>query len=540
MSAHGSYLEKKGIMEWVRSVDHKRIGVMYLITGLFAFIVGGIFALLLRTELMAPGQTIVDKNIYNIFFTLHGTIMIFIFIVPGIIASFGNILLPLMIGAKDVAFPRLNRLSFQLYILGIIVIGLGLSNAPDTGWTFYTPYSVETKTGVFLMTFGAFIMGFSSILTGLNFIVTIHKLRTEGMTWNRMPLFCWSIYAASLIQVIATPVIAITLLLLILENFFGMGMFDPAMGGDPLLFQNFFWFYSHPVVYIMILPAMGVVSEIIPAFSRKPIFGYKAIAWSSVAIAGVSFLVWGHHLFVASESAILGVIFSFLTFLVAIPTAIKVFNWLSTLYKGQITLKSPMLYALAFINLFLIGGLTGLPLATVALDVPLHDTYFIVAHFHYTIQGGTVIGLMAALHYWYPKISGRMFNEKWAVITFIMVFIGFNLTFIPQFIMGISGIGFGMTRRYFDYAEQYTNYHFVSTIGSYLLGLGYFFTLYNFWRSRKKGEIASQNPWNAKGLEWEVVATPPSEHNFDELPIVTDWPYNYGRDGIEMEEKGAN
>jgi cytochrome c oxidase subunit 1 len=528
---HENFLSKKGLMSWLASVDHKRIGLLYLYTGLIAFIVGGAFALLLRTELMFPGKTFVDEKTYNVFFTLHGTIMIFVFIVPGIVASFGNIFMPIMIGARDVAFPVLNRFSYQIYVAGIAVILYGLVNPfgggpADTGWTFYTPYSTKTNTSVLTLTFGAFLMGFSSILTGLNFVVTIHKMRAPGMTWTRMPLFVWAIYSTSLIQVLATPVIGITLLLLIAEKFFGIGFFDPALGGDPVLFQHFFWFYSHPVVYIMILPAMGVVSEILPVFSRKPIFGYKAIAWSSLAIAGVSFIVWAHHLFVSTLSSSAAVLFSFLTYLVAIPTAIKVFNWITTLYGGQIDLKTPMLYALAFVFLFAIGGLTGLPLAAPAVDVSYHDTYFVVAHFHYTIQGGTIISLMAALYYWMPKISGRMYNERFGQMSFWFVFIGFNLTFIPQFLMGTQG----MPRRYYDYEPMFATYHTLSTIGAYLLGTGYFTAILNILISSFKGEPCGANPWNANTLEWKIPSPMP-EHNFHEIPTITEWPYEYGRDG---------
>ena len=521
-----NFLSRKGLWEWLRSVDHKRIGILYLITGFISFIVGGVFALLLRTELIAPGETIMDPQTYNVVFTLHGTIMIFLFIVPGIVASFGNIFLPIMIGAPDVAFPRLNRFSFQLWLIGAAVILFGLlgGQPADTGWTFYTPYSTKTASNVIWMTGGAFILGFSSILTGLNFIVTLHKLRAPGMTWFRMPLFAWSIYSASIIQVVATPVIGITLLLLIAERVFGVGFFDPAKGGDPVLFQHFFWFYSHPVVYIMILPAMGVVSEVIPCFSRKPIFGYKAIAWSSVAIAGISFIVWGHHLFLSNQAASVGIVFSFLTFLVAIPTAIKVFNWLATMYRGQISLKSPMLYALAFLFLFIIGGLTGVFLGALSLDVVLHDTYFVVAHFHYTIQGGTVLALIGALHYWFPKISGRMFNEKVAVFAFIFTFVGFNVTFIPQFLLGIQG----MPRRYFDYLPEWQGLHMLSTLGSYTLGLGYITSLLNFLFSAYKGKKAGQNPWEARTLEWQIPSPPP-HLNFDSIPKITKWPYDYGQ-----------
>ena len=521
-----NYLSKKGLLEWFRSVDHKRIGVLYLISTLFFFLVGGVFALLLRTELIAPGQTIMGPQMFNVMFTLHGTIMIFIFVVPGIIASFGNIFLPIMIGAPDVAFPKLNRFSFQLWMLGvgIILAGLLFGKMVDTGWTFYTPYSSKTDSNVIMMVLGAFVLGFSSILTGLNFLVTVHKLRAPGMHWFRMPLFVWGIYSASIIQIVATPVVGVTLLLLIAERVFGIGFFDPSKGGDPVLFQHFFWFYSHPVVYIMILPAMGVVSEIIPCFSRKPIFGYKPIVWSTVSIAAISFLVWGHHLFLSNQSAELGIIFSFLTFFVAVPTAIKVFNWLATMYKGQISLQSPMLYALAFLFLFIIGGLTGLFLGTVALDVPLHDTYFVVAHFHYTIQGGTVLALVGALHYWFPKISGKMYNEKFAVFAFILIFFGFNLTFIPQFLVGMEG----MPRRYYDYLPHWAPFHFWSTIGAYILGTGYFLSLMNFVVAARKGKKAEQNPWGGRTLEWQIPSPPP-HFNFDKIPVITKWPYDYGQ-----------
>jgi len=427
-------------------------------------------------------------------------------------------------------------MSFQLWLLGLAIIVLSMFNfggkpdAPffnpaDTGWTFYTPYSAKTGGNVILMVLGAFVLGFSSVLTGLNFIVTIHKMRAKGMTWFRMPLFCWSVYSASIIQVVATPVIGITLLLLVAERFFNVGFFDPSKGGDPVLFQHFFWFYSHPVVYIMILPAMGVVSEIIPCFARKPMFGYRAMVWSLVGIAGISFIVWGHHLFMSGQSAVVGIAFSFLTFLVAVPTAIKVFNWLATLYEGQISLQSPMLYALAFIFLFAIGGLTGLFLGTLALDVPLHDTYFVVAHFHYTIQGGTVIALMAALHYWFPKMSGKMYNEKVAVFAFFLTFIGFNVTFIPQFLLGFQG----MPRRYFDYATQWQVFHQVSTIGAYMLGLGYFTGLTNFVVAAFKGKKAEDNPWGGLSLEWQTT-TPPGIYNFEQEPEVTKWSYDYGQE----------
>jgi cytochrome c oxidase subunit 1 len=408
------YLEGKGFWSWAYTLDHKRIGVMYLYTTLFFFLVGGVFALLIRIKLMYPGEWIFSNQTYNVLFTMHGALMIFLFIIPAIPSGLGNFFIPLHIGARDVAFPRINLMSYWVFVAGIVVILVSLVQPMDTGWTFYTPYSAKTAANVTILSFGIFLIGMSSILTGLNFLVTIHKLRAPGMTWHRMPLFIWSMYATSIIQVLATPVVGITFLLLAMERMFGVGFFDPAKGGDPILFQHFFWFYSHPVVYVMILPAMGVISEVVPVFSRKPIFGYNAIAYSSVAIAVFGFFVWGHHMFVSGMSGTAAIIFSLLTYSVAIPTAVKVFNWLATMYKGSITFESPMLYALTFIFLFVVGGLTGMFLGALGADVHVHDTYFIVAHFHYTMMGGTVMGLLAGLHFWFPKMTGRMLSEKMA------------------------------------------------------------------------------------------------------------------------------
>ena len=518
------YLEEKGLLSWITSTDHKRISIMYLLSISTFFVLAGISALLVRFELLTPGKNIVDAHTFNVLFTFHGAAMVFLFIIPGLAASFGNFLIPLMIGARDVAFPRLNLGSYYLYVLGAIIVLVSLSKPADTGWTFYTPYSIKSGADVVLITLGVFVLGFSSILTGLNFIVTIHKLRAPGMTWHRLPLFIWASYATAILQVLATPVIAISLLLLIAERVFGIGFFDPAKGGDPILFQHFFWFYSHPAVYIMIIPAMGVISEVIPVFARKPIFGYKAIAYSSLAIALISFLVWGHHMFVSGMSELAATIFSFLTFLVAIPTAIKVFNWTATLYKGSIDLKSPMLYALSFIFLFTIGGLTGVFLGSLASDVHLHDTYFVVAHMHYVMIGGTVMGFFAALHFWYPKMTGKMFNEKVAKIAWAFVFIGFNVTFLPQFILGTQG----MPRRYADYPPQFHSLNELSSIGSWILGIGMFVMAINLLRGLFNGEKAPQNPFNSLSLEWQVPSPPPHE-NFEEIPHVTDWTYGYGK-----------
>jgi cytochrome c oxidase subunit 1 len=501
----------RGVLSWLFTLDHKRIGVMYLGAILASFFLGGLFAVLLRTELLSPGQTIMTADTYNKMFTLHGAVMIFLFIIPGIPATLGNFVLPLMLGAKDVALPRLNLASFWLWLTGAIfsVVSIVIG-AVDTGWTFYTPYSTTTGTAVISMTLGVFILGFSSIFTGLNFIVTIHKMRPEGMTWFRMPLFLWGLYSTAIIQVLATPVLGITLLLLVAERVLGVGIFDPALGGDPVLYQHFFWFYSHPAVYIMILPAMGIMSELISVFSGKHIFGYRFIAWSSIAIALLSFLVWGHHMFTSGQSSLTNMIFSALTFSVAIPSAVKVFNWLATMYKGSIRLAAPMLYALSFLFLFAIGGLTGLFLGSLSVDVHLHDTYFVVAHFHYVMFGGTVIAFLGGIHYWWPKLFGRMYSERWAQLAALLVFVGFNLTFFTQFVMGSHG----MPRRYYNYLERFTAYHQASTIGSYILSIGFLIMAGYLLHSLLRGPKAPANPWGAATLEWETSSPPPS-FNFD-------------------------
>ena len=513
----------KGIMSWLFTLDHKRIGIMYLVTIFAAFALGGFAALLLRFELLSPDKIVLTAKQYNQAFTLHGAIMVFLFIVPSIPATLGNFFLPLQIGANDVAFPKLNLASYHIYLLGaVFCIASIILGSVDTGWTFYTPYSTTTDTAVITMVTGVFILGFSSILTGVNFISTIHYLRAPGMGWFRMPLFVWSLYATAIIQVLATPVLAITLVLLMLERVMGIGIFDPSIGGDPVLFQHFFWFYSHPAVYIMILPAMGVMNEVVTAFSRKNIFGYTAIAYSSIAIAIISFLVWGHHLF-TSQSEVAATIFSFLTFLVAIPSGIKVFNWIATMYGGSIDLKVPFLYFLGFLILFVVGGFTGIFLGALAIDVHLHDTYFVVAHFHYVMFGGTLYAFLSGLHYWWPKMFGKMYSEKLALISYWLIFIGFNLTFFIQFIMGSKG----MPRRYYSYIEEFQIYHQISTVGSWLLGLGFIVMLYYMVKSIRSGEPASDNPWGALTLEW-TLPSPPEYHAFHETPIVTEGPYEYG------------
>jgi cytochrome c oxidase subunit 1 len=523
MSEHNYLNHEKGLWSWLSTLDHKRIGIMYMLTVFLFFLVGGIAAMLIRTELIAPGPTIMTAETYNRVLTYHGAVMVFFVIIPGIPAFLGNFFLPMQIGAKDVAFPRLNLMSWYCLLFGACIAGLSIYlGGADTGWTFYTPYSIQLRPAIVAMVMGAFVAGFSSILTGLNFIATVHKLRAPGMTMNRIPLFVWALYSTAIIQVLATPVLAITLLLLSMENVFQIGFFDPALGGDPVLFQHFFWFYSHPAVYIMILPAFGVISELVAAFSRKTIFGYTAIAYSSLAIAAVSFFVWGHHMFVSGQSEIAAIVFSFLTMLVGVPTAIKLFNWLATLYKGSINLASPMLYALGFMFIFTIGGVTGIFLATIAADVHFHDTYFVVAHFHYVMVGGTLMALMGGTIYWFPKMFGRMVNEAIARMSFVFVFIGFNVTFFPQFILG----SLGMPRRYYDYPPEFTFLNRVSSIGAYMIGIGFLIGGYAFLHAFFKGEIAGPNPWGAKTLEWTTVSPPPHD-NFLETPIVTAGPYEY-------------
>lgn len=545
MAEGTNYLNhERGIKSWLTTVDHKRIGLMYTASLFVFFIAGGLFAVLMRTELSSPGQTTWwGPDTYNVWFTLHGAIMVFLFIVPGIPATLGNFLLPLMIGAKDVVFPRLNLLSLYVYWAGAIMalIALippgwisfldpikamvGLTGPVDTGWTFYAPYSLKSGSAVAWMTGAAFVLGFSSILTGLNFIVTIHKLRAPGMTWFRLPVFVWALYSTSVIQVLATPVVGISLLLVIMERTLGVGIFNPELGGDPILYQHFFWFYSHPVVYIMVLPAFGIIGEIIPVFSRKPIFGYKAVCYASLAIAGAGFFVWAHHMFVSGISQSSAIYFSIATFSVAIPTAVKVFNWVSTMYKGSIEVTTPMLYALGFVFLFMIAGTTGVYLAALAVDVFYHDTYFVVAHFHYTMQGGAVIGLLAGLHFWFPKMFGKLYNELIAKFAWVCIFVGFNLTFLPQFVLGMRG----MPRRYFDYPVEFADLHLLSTIGSYINAFGYTLAFMNlFFAAAFSKRLAGNNPYNSLSLEWQTQS-PPVHENFEETPTVTDWGYGYGK-----------
>jgi cytochrome c oxidase subunit 1 len=515
--------EEKGILSWLTTLDHKRIAIMYMISVLTFFLFGGLAAMLIRAQLWTGHNTFFTDNTYNQIMTYHGATMVFMVIIPGLPAIFGNFFLPIHIGAKDVAFPRLNLMSWYVFMIGAcLALSTLFTEKIDTGWTFYTPYSLKTSTAVVSMVLAAFIMGMSSILTGLNFIATTHKLRAKGMSMMRIPLFVWAIYSTALLQVLATPVLGITLLLIAAERLLGVGIFDPTLGGDPVLFQHFFWFYSHPAVYIMILPAMGVISEVITAFSRKTIFGYTAIAMSSLGIAAVSFFVWGHHMFVSGQSEIAGIVFSFITMLVGVPTAIKMFNWLATLYQGSIQFRAPMLFAFGFLFIFAIGGVTGIMLATVGLDVHFHDTYFVIAHFHYVMVGGTLMALMAAIYYWLPKMFGKMYDEFWARMSWVFIFIGFNVTFFPQFILGANG----MNRRYASYHPAYESLNRISTVGAFTIGIGFFIGLYVIIKCLTKGEPAPANPWGAKTLEW-TIPSPPPHYNFEVDPVVTAGPYEY-------------
>ena len=523
-----------GVRSWLCTTDHKRIALLYLISITLFFFVGGAFAVLIRLELLTPGGDLVQSETYNKLFTMHGLMMIFFFLVPAIPGVLGNFLVPMMIGARDLAFPRLNLASWYIFVVGgAFSLFAAVAGGVDTGWTFYTPYSsTYTNTHVIATAVGVFITGFSSILTGLNFIVTIHKMRAPGLTWFRLPLFIWAHYATSLIMVLGTPVLAITIALVALERLFHIGIFDPGLGGDPLLFQHLFWFYSHPAVYIMILPGMGVISELVACFARKRIFGYGFVAFSSLAIAVLGFLVWGHHMFVSGQSVYSAMVFSILSFLVAIPSAVKVFNWTATLYKGSISYQTPMLYAFGFIGLFTIGGLTGLFLATLAVDVHVTDTYFVVAHFHYIMVGGMVMAYLGGIHFWWPKISGRMYPEGWARLAALVIFIGFNLTFFPQFLLGYLG----MPRRYHVYPPEFQVLNVMSSAGASILGVGYLIPMIYLVWSLRYGAVAQANPWEAKGLEWETPSPPPTE-NFEKTPVVTDEAYAYWSEKAEWPEE---
>jgi cytochrome c oxidase subunit I len=524
----------KGIFGWIFSTDHKRIGLLYLFAVITFFLVGMILGVLMRFEMLTPENTIVTPQTYNTFFTLHGIIMIFLVVIPALPAVFGNFLLPLMIGAKDVFFPRLNLLSWWLFIAGgtLALVSIFLpGGAADTGWTFYVPYSIRSNTNIIPALMAAFILGFSSILTGLNFITTIHRMRAPGMTWFKMPLFIWSLYSTAWVQILATPIIGITLLLVTIERLFGVGIFDPTLGGDPVLYQHLFWMYSHPAVYIIVLPAMGVVSDIIPVFARRTIFGYKFIAYSSIAIAAVGSLVWAHHMFTVGMSNTGMFVFSLLTFIVAIPSAIKVFNWVATLYKGSIKLEVPLLFMLAFIMQFSVGGLTGLMLGALSVNIHVTDTYFVVGHFHYVMFGGTGFALFGALYYWFPKMFGRMYKKRPAFIGWLMMTIGFNILYFPMLILGYMG----MPRRYYHYLPQFETLHRIATVGSWIMVIGIIILIVNLIVSLKKGKKAPANPWGAATLEWTVSSPPPTE-NFHEIPVVTAGPYDYSHIAQNVEE----
>ena len=517
--------KRQGILAWLLTTDHKRIAILYLISLVTFFLVGMTLGVFMRLEQLTMGPTIMKPTTYNALFTLHGVIMIFLFVIPGLPAVFGNFCLPLMIGAKDVAFPRLNLLSWYLFMAGAAIAITSLftgGGPPDTGWSFYVPYSVTTSTNVTLAVLGAFVIGFSSILTGLNFITTIHRMRAKGMNWMRMPLFPWALYATAWVQVLATPILGITLLLIILERLFHLGIFDPAIGGDPILYQHLFWTYSHPAVYIMIIPAMGAISEIIPTFAHRTIFGYRMIVYSSMAIAGVGSLVWANHMFTSGMADTAVIVFSLLTFLVAIPSAIKVFNWVATLYKGSVELRPPMLFALAFIFLFSIGGLTGLFQGALAVNVHLHDTYFIVGHFHYVMFGGTGFAFFAALHYWYPKMFGRMYKERTAIVAWAHIFVGFNLLYFTFLVMGVQG----MPRRYYDHLPRFHTGHQIATVGSWIMVAGLLMMVINLVRGLFRKTTVPANPWGGVTLEWTVPSPPPVE-NFEVLPTITEPPYTF-------------
>jgi len=527
-----TYLNVKyGVASWLLTKDHKRIGILYLLVVSFAFLLGGVFAAGIRLELMTPAGDLVSPDTYNRLFTMHGVAMVFFVLIPAVPAILGNFVMPLMIGAKDVAFPKLNLLSWYIFVIGLIVtLGAMVLGGVDTGWTFYTPYSTTySNSNVLLTGVGVFITGFSSILTGLNFMVTIHRMRAPGMTWFRLPLFVWALYATSLVQILGTPVVAITVLMLAVERMLGFGIFDPRLGGDPVLFQHLFWFYSHPAVYIMILPPMGVISEVIACFSRKSVFGYSFVAFSSLAIAVFGFLVWAHHLFVAGISPYSAMVFSLLSFAVAIPSAVKTFNWTATLYRGAIWWQTPMIFVFGFLGLFLVGGLTGLFLASLGTDVHMHDTYFVVAHFHYIMVGGAVMGYFAGLHFWWPKITGRMYSDALGRLSAMLIFVGFNLTFFPQFLLGYLG----MPRRYHVYPPEFQVLNVLSTGGAAVLGVGYLLPVLYLLYSLKYGAIAGNNPWKATGLEWETSSPPPPE-NFVETPVVTEEPYQYSKREIKV------
>lgn len=522
-AAPADYLHGGGVRSWLLTRDHKRIAVMFLGATLLSLLLGGVFALLLRVELLTPERTIMSAAAYNRAFTLHGIVMVFMFMIPAIPTVFGNFLLPLMLGAKDVAFPRLNLASFYVYLTGSALTLTSLvAGGADMGWTFYVPYSTTSPSAVANVAFGVFVLGLSSVMTGINFIVTVHTMRTAGLTWHRLPLFVWSLYGTSIIQVLATPVLGMSLILVAVDRLWGIGIFDPALGGDPLLFQHLFWFYSHPAVYIMILPAMGVISEVVCTFARNPPASYRAIAYSSLGIALVGFLTWGHHLFVAGMSLFDGAVFGVLSMFVAVFSAVKVFTWTATLRRGSVSFETPMLYFFWFMFLFAFGGMTGVAVATSSLDIHWHDTYFVVAHFHFIMVGGTLTAYLAGLHYWFPKFFGRRYNERWATIASVTVFVGFVLTFVPQFLLGNAG----MPRRYYAYPPEFQWLNVLSTGGASILAAGMLLTLIELVVALAAGPRSARNPWGSRSYEWLSQSPPPTENFEDELAI-TRGPYDY-------------
>jgi cytochrome c oxidase subunit 1 len=530
MAAAASFLEGtssdrySNIWAWLTTTDHKRIGLLYLFVVLFWFSIAVVLGVLLRIELSSIGETVMEAQTYNAAFTLHGVIMVFLFAIPAMPAIFGNFLLPIHIGASDVFFPKLNLFSWYLYVTGgiLAIVSLFIKGPPDTGWTFYVPFSVSTETGVSVTVFAVFILGMSSMLTGLNFITTVHRMRAKQMGWLQIPLFTWSIYATAWVQLLATPIVAITLVVVALERIFGVGLFDPEKGGDPLLYQHLFWMYSHPAVYIMVLPGMGIISEIIPVFSRKSIFGYKAIVASSMAIAIAGSLVWAHHMFTSGMSDVAVFVFSFLTFIVAVPSGIKVFSWVSTMYKGSVQMTPPLLFALCFIYLFSIGGLTGLVLGAAGTDVHVHDTHFVVAHFHFVMFGGAGFAFFGGLHFWWPKMFGRMYNFKRAYVAAIGLTLGFMIHYMPMFVLGMQG----MPRRYYDYLPQFEAGNFIASFGAYLMFGAIALMFYNLLVSLKKGDRAPADPWGGTTLEWSLPSPPPL-HNFEAPPSVKSYPYDF-------------
>jgi cytochrome c oxidase subunit I len=506
---------------WLTTVDHKRIGVLYIVSAFFFFFAAGVMALLMRLQLAQADSDLITRNDYNQLFTIHGTAMIFLFVVP-ILAGFGNYLVPLMIGARDMAFPRLNAMSYWLFLLGgIVILGSFLvdGGAASSGWTAYTPLSTEEfspGTGQDLWILGLHLTSLSSLAGAINFIVTIHNMRTPGMTWMRIPLFVWAIEAFSVLLLLVLPTISAAVTLLLLDRQAGTSFFTGDNGA--LLWQHMFWFFGHPEVYIMVLPAMGILSEVIPVFSRKPIFGYKAIAFSTIGIAFASMLVWAHHMFTVGMPDALQAWFMITSFSVAVPTAIKIFNWLATLWRGHLWFRAPLLFCLGFIGLFTMGGLSGIMLATFPVDYQAHDTYYVVAHFHYVLFGGTVFGIFAGTYYWFPKITGRMYEERLALTHFWLMFIGFNAAFLPQHMLGLMG----MQRRIYTYDREglFEWYNLVSSLGAFLMGIAILVFIWNMTTSWRNGTRVGSDPWGADTLEW-YATSPPAPHNFDRVPYVS-------------------